>query len=63
MLLQAERRYGDYWKNAMEYNGLLNNFVKEVKPNAMFFVMFMSQVKKHHTLALLSIPRQHSVQT
>ncbi len=63
MLLQAEKEYGDYWKNAMEYNGLLNNFVKEVKPDAMFFVMFMSQVKKHHTLALLSIPRLHHVQT
>ena len=63
MLLNAGKEYGDYWKNAMEYNGLLNNFVKEVKPDAMFFVMFMSQIKKHHTLALLSIPRCHHVQT
>lgn len=62
MLLRAEKEYGDYWTNALHYNGLLSNFIVEVKPDAMFFVMFMSQVKKHHTLALLSISRRHVVQ-
>lgn len=62
MLLRAEKEYGDYWTNALNYNGLLNNFVAEVKPEAMFFVIFISQVKKHHTLALLSISRRHNVQ-
>ena len=62
MLLRAEKEYGDYWKNAMEYNGLLNNFFREVKSDAMFFVMFMSQVRKQHTLALLSIARRLHIQ-
>lgn len=62
MLAAAEKEYGAFWKNAIEYNGLLNSFFKEVAPNAMFFVMFMSQVRKHHTLALLSIARRHHVQ-
>ena len=63
MLLAAEKDYGDFWRHAIQYNGLLNNFLSEVKANAMFFVMFYAQVKKHHTLALLSIPRRHHVQT
>lgn len=64
LLLHAEEKYGDFWRNAMEYNGLLTNFIKEVKkPEALFFMLFFGQVRRHHTLALLSIPRLHHVQT
>lgn len=64
LVIGAEKKYGAYWTHARAYNGLLNNCIKEVKsPDAVFFVMFFSQVRKHHTLALLSIPRMHHVQT
>lgn len=63
MFLLGEKRYGDYFINASEFNSLLNDFIKSVdKPDRAIFVLFYSQVKKHHTLALLSAIRLHNVQ-
>ena len=62
LVLEAENKYKEYWNNAIEFNYLLNNFIKEAKPEAMFFMLFYSQIKKHHTLAILSIVRKHSIQ-
>lgn len=58
----AEKKYGDFFANAMSFNNLLNNFIQEANPDAYIFVMFLSQVKKYNLLATLSVLRQHHVQ-
>ncbi|XOB40797.1 MAG: hypothetical protein ACKKMW_01900 [Candidatus Nealsonbacteria bacterium] len=64
MVLTGAERYGEYFINASEFNALLNNFVKSIDdPNKFIFVAFLSQVRKHHTLALFSSVRLHHIQT
>ncbi len=62
-ILTADKRYGAFFKNAADFNALLHSFVKEVKAEGWIFTMFLSQVRKHHTLALFSAVRRHHVQT
>ncbi len=63
MFLTAGDRYGEYFAHAFALNTLLNNFIKSVDdPEKIFFLAYLSSVKKHHTLALLSTVRLHSVQ-
>lgn len=63
MALTGAKRYGDYFINASEFNDLLNNFIKSIDDPAKFiFIAFLSQVKKHHTLALFSAVRFHHIQ-
>lgn len=62
-VLDAEKRYGDFFKNAASFNALLHSFIKEVKVEGWIFSMFLSQVRKHHTLALFSAVRRHHIQT
>jgi len=63
MFLTASDRYGEYFAHASAFNTLLNNFIKSVDdPEKFMFLAYLSSVKKHHTLALLSTVRLHSVQ-
>src|SRR3989344_199271 len=62
MITLAERTYGNAFRNASEFNDLLNNFLKEAKSEAWIFMLFLSQIKKHGTLALFSIARLHHIQ-
>lgn len=62
MVLTADERYGAYYVNAFEFNTLLNEFVKSVDPDRFIFAIFLSQVKKHSTLALFSVVRLHHTQ-
>jgi len=63
MFRTAGARYGEYFAHASALNTLLNNFIKSVDdPEKIFFLAYLSSVKKHHTLALLSTVRLHSVQ-
>jgi len=63
MVLTGAERYGEYFINASEFNTLLNNFVKSIDdPSKFIFVAFLSQVRKHHTLALFSSVRLHHIQ-
>lgn len=62
MILKASERYGKFFINASEINYLLNDFIKSVDPDRYFFVIFLSLIKKHHTLALFSAVRLHHVQ-
>jgi len=62
MILTADERYGAYYINASEFNILLNEFIKSIDPDRFIFAIFLSQVKKHSTLALLSIVRLHNIQ-
>lgn len=62
MILTAGKRYGAYYVNASEFNILLNEFIKSVDPDRFIFAIFLSQVKKHATLALFSVVRLHHTQ-
>lgn len=63
MFFEAEAKCGDFFRNAAAFNGLLQSFIKGVRQRkAMIFVMFLSQVRKHHTLALFSVVRLHHIQ-
>ncbi len=62
MIPLAEKQYGDAFRNASGFNNLLNNFLKSANPDTWIFIMFLSQIKKHHTLALFSVVRLHHIQ-
>lgn len=60
MLLRGNDRYGAYFRNAVELSNLLDNFIESVKkPERYLVVLFLSQVRKHQTLALFSAVRRH----
>jgi hypothetical protein len=62
MVLQGEQRFGAYYVNAVRFSELLARFVKNARPDRSIFAMFLSQVRNHHTLALLSTVRLHRTQ-
>lgn len=62
MFGEAHQKYGEYFENPLYFNSLLQTFITEVAPEAWIFVMFLSQVRKHHTLAMLSTTRLHHIQ-
>lgn len=62
MVLRGTERFGDFFINASEFNALLNDFLVSVDPDRFIFAMFLSQVRKHHTLAFFSAVRLHHVQ-
>ncbi len=62
MVLEAEAKYGTPFKNALGFNHLLGDFIKEATPGAWIFVMFLSQIRKSLTLAVFSAVRLHEVQ-
>ena len=64
MVLAAEEKYGEYFTHAVEMITLLNNLVSSIdRPERFLFVAFLSHIRKHFTLALLSAVRRHHVQT
>lgn len=62
MVIGGAKRYGAYFTNADGFNELLNNFILSVDLDRNIFVAFLSKLRKHHTLALFSTVRLHSVQ-
>jgi len=62
LFLSAETAYGEAFKNVFEFNDLLSHSIKEVRPDAWVFILFLGQIKKHNMLALLSAVRLHHVQ-
>ncbi len=62
LLANAHERYPVYYPHALEASLFLSNFVKSVDADRSVFAMFLSQVKKHHTLALFSTVRLHQIQ-
>lgn len=64
MVLRGEELYGEFFINAQQCNNLLWHFIKTIDDTEKFFFpLFFSQVRKHHTLALLSSVRLHHIQT
>lgn len=62
MVLKGAERYGEYFVNAADFNHLLNEFLVSINPDRFIFAAFLSQVRKHHTLALFSAIRLHHTQ-
>jgi hypothetical protein len=58
----AEARLGHTYLMAREATILLSTFIGSVSRNQDLFVRCMAMLKKHHTLALLSVLRRHHVQ-
>jgi hypothetical protein len=63
MVAVAPERYGKFYETAAASSLFLTNFLKSINLDMAVFASFMSQVKKHHTLALLSTVRLHQVQS
>lgn len=62
-VLRAEEKYGEYFTHAVEMISLLNNLTASIdRPTRFLFVAFLSQVRKHFTLALFSAVRRHHVE-
>lgn len=62
MVLKGVENYGEYFVNAADFNYLLNEFLKSIDPDRFIFAAFLSQIRKHHTLALFSAVRLHHTQ-
>lgn len=63
MILTAPDRYGQHYESALAWTMFLTRFVRSIDAEIFIFGAFLSQVKKHHTLALLSAVRLHKVQS
>jgi hypothetical protein len=63
MVLRGGDRYGPYFTNASDFNGMLGNgMIESIKADRFVFAMFLSHVRKHLTLSLFSTLRLHHVQ-
>jgi hypothetical protein len=62
MLSTAPQRYGAYYTIALDVSVFLSSAVKSVDRDHATFVRFLSQVKKHHLLAVFSTVRLHQIQ-
>jgi len=62
LYLNAEKRLGDAYIMAREATLLLTTFIKSISADRIVFINYMAQLKKHQTLALLSVVRLHHVQ-
>ena len=63
MVLRGAERYGAYFGNAIAFTNLLGTgMIKSIKGDCFLFAVFVSQIRKHLTLALFSALRLHHVQ-
>lgn len=63
MVLEWEKLYWDFFKNAFDLNELMNNCINSFNyPPKYIFWLFFSQIKKNILLAFFSTLRQHHVQ-
>lgn len=63
MVNRGGDRYGAYFVNASAFNSILGTgMIKSIDGDRFLFALFLSQVRKHLTLALFSTLRLHHVQ-
>ena len=63
MVLRGTDRYGPYFINTSEFINLLGcGMIKSIEHDRFVFVIFLSHIRKHLTLALFSALRLHQVQ-
>jgi hypothetical protein len=61
-IIDAELKYGDYYVSAHCATILLSNIMLWPVTDCDVFIRFLSQMKKHHTLSLISTIRLHRIQ-
>lgn len=61
-VIDAEQRYGDYYVNAYNATIMLSNIMMWPVSDCDIFIRFLSQLKKYHTLSLISTVRLHRIQ-
>jgi hypothetical protein len=62
MVIDAERRYGNFYVNAYNATILLSNIMMWPVTECDIFIRFLSQLKKYHSLSLISTVRLHRIQ-
>lgn len=63
MVLRGAERYGSYYLNASDFINLLGTgMIKSLNADRFVFGVFLSQIRKHLTLAFFSAVRLHNVQ-
>src|ERR1035437_2421810 len=61
-VINAERRYGNFYVNAYNTTLLLSNIMMWPVTDCEIFIRFLSQLKKYHSLSLISTVRLHRIQ-
>lgn len=59
---ESSSKYKDFFEHAMYSHSLFQKLIVAAKPKAFFFLVFLSQIRNHHLLAILSAARLHHVQ-
>lgn len=62
MLLIAEGKYGEHYRNSFNFVILMQEFIAQAKPKVLIFALFLSLVRKHLVLSFFSALRQHHIQ-
>jgi len=62
MVIDAEHRYGSFYINAYNTTILLSNIMMWPIIDCDVFIRFLSQMKKYHSLSLISTVRLHRIQ-
>jgi hypothetical protein len=61
-VINAERDYGNFYVNAYNTTILLSNIMMWPVTDCEMFIRFLSQMKKYHSLSLISTVRLHRIQ-
>lgn len=61
-IIASEKKYKEFFQHALSSHTMLQDFIVASKTEAFFFLIFLSQIRKHHLLAILSAARRHHVQ-
>lgn len=62
MALSAPARFGGLFANALDAYAFLGSAIRSIDSDRFILAGFLSQIRKHHMLAILSVVRLHHVQ-
>jgi len=62
IFIKNTQKYSSYFNHAIGATNLLATSIQSVHSDRFIFTLFLSHLRKHHFLALLSTTRQHHVQ-
>ncbi len=62
MVLDGQKSYGEYYKNALDFYQLLQDFITVIPVDKLIFCIFLNQIRKHSLLAILSTLRRQDTQ-
>ena len=62
MVIDGEKLYGEFYKNALDFYQLLNDFITQTSADQLISCIFLNQIRKHSLLAILSTLRRQDTQ-